>query len=144
MRAPPVVGFSDKGAPTSRSLSRLPACLIAVPSRRRMYLSLLAAAVVTVATAVASASETLASLAASTPRTMRTVAWAVRAGLSYKRFQVRRALRKAFSPARCLSVDGQARTNLQAATASHSAGCARSDLCTRACVRRCRCGARLL
>lgn len=56
---------------------------------RRAYATLMAVLVAIGATALASATDAAAGLAAAAPRTLRTVLWAVRASLSYKRFQVR-------------------------------------------------------
>ncbi|PNW84595.1 hypothetical protein CHLRE_03g150600v5 [Chlamydomonas reinhardtii] len=54
---------------------------------RRAYATLMAVLVAIGATALASATDAAAGLAAAAPRTLRTVLWAVRASLSYKRFQ---------------------------------------------------------
>ncbi|KAG2440120.1 hypothetical protein HXX76_004234 [Chlamydomonas incerta] len=54
---------------------------------RRAYATLMAVMVAIGATALASATDAAAGLAAAAPRTLRTVMWAVRASLSYKRFQ---------------------------------------------------------
>ncbi|GFR41974.1 hypothetical protein Agub_g2774, partial [Astrephomene gubernaculifera] len=78
---------------------------------RRLYVMVIASAVVAGASAVmagasavASATDTAASLAAAAPRTMRTVVWAVRASLSYKRFE-----------ASCAGADTEADAGYQAA-----------------------------
>lgn len=56
---------------------------------RQLYVAIVATAFMAGAASVASATDTARSLAAAAPRTIRTVLWAVRASLSYKRFQVR-------------------------------------------------------
>ncbi|GLC68771.1 hypothetical protein PLESTF_000735000 [Pleodorina starrii] len=60
---------------------------VAVVIVRRLYVAIVASAVMAGAATVASATDTATSLAAAAPRTFRTVLWAVRASLSYKRFQ---------------------------------------------------------
>ncbi|KAG2491437.1 hypothetical protein HYH03_010223 [Edaphochlamys debaryana] len=75
---------------------------------RRLYgMLVLLAALVGCASAVARATEMARSLASATPRTMRTVLWAVRSSLSYKRFQ-----------ASCLGVDTEADEAYQEALAA--------------------------
>ncbi|GLI59471.1 hypothetical protein VaNZ11_001354 [Volvox africanus] len=54
---------------------------------RRLYFAIIASAFMAGATSVASATDTATSLAAAAPRTLRAVVWALRASLSYKRFQ---------------------------------------------------------
>ncbi|EFJ51760.1 hypothetical protein VOLCADRAFT_103263 [Volvox carteri f. nagariensis] len=60
---------------------------LAVVAVRRLYFLVVTSALVAGAAAVASATDTATSLAAAAPRTLRTVMWAIRASLSYKRFQ---------------------------------------------------------
>ncbi|GIL77243.1 hypothetical protein Vretimale_3082 [Volvox reticuliferus] len=54
---------------------------------RRLYIAVMASAFMAGATSVAAATDTATSLAAAAPRTLRAVVWALRASLSYKRFQ---------------------------------------------------------
>jgi hypothetical protein len=83
---PPAPALASPPAPAQPPRPRSTAARLL----RRLYASLLGAALLAVAAALRSVAEALAAVAAAAPRTLRLVSWALRASLSYKRFQVLR------------------------------------------------------